>query len=441
MRFRFYTLIALAVFLIPAFSLAQVRTIVFPVAGESSFRNDFSEPRGGGTREHLGIDILAPKMTPVVAAADGVISYIPQTEPSYGYMLTIQDKDGYQYRYIHLNNDTPGTDDGNGGAENAYVSGLKRGTEVTAGQHIGWVGDSGNAEQTVPHLHFEIRAPDRIAINPYESLLASASAENLGTITTVATHGSVGEVGVQEAAFVFVVDLKEGMEGDAIRELQSRLKTEGYFTQTTLTTYFGPITKAAVQTFQRANTIAPTGVAGFQTRTLLNENGGASPITLRLEQEMFEGTKGESVTQAQLKLKILGYDSGDADGVFDGELREAVRRFQNDNKLPTTGAITFDTWNKINEKYAASNTPVAGPTGSARGSYTFTRTLSVGSRGEDVSRLQCLLQTLSFFSARTECTGYFGPVTHDAVVAFQTSQGIEAIGIVGPKTRSALNAL
>ncbi|MFH1712358.1 MAG: M23 family metallopeptidase, partial [Patescibacteria group bacterium] len=72
---------------------------------------------------------------------------------------------------------TPGTDDGNGGVENAYASGVRQGVRVNRGQLIGWVGDSGNAESIGSHLHFEIYNGGT-AINPYESLLAAQNASD-----------------------------------------------------------------------------------------------------------------------------------------------------------------------------------------------------------------------------------------------------------------------
>src|SRR3989344_1397066 len=116
-----------------------IRVIVFPVNGENSFRDDFGEPRSGG-RMHEGVDIIAKKYTPVVAAVDGRIVSAPDEEPSYGYTLVLRDDEGYSYHYLHLNNDTPGTDDGQGGITYAYAPGITRGVTVKAGQHIGYVG-------------------------------------------------------------------------------------------------------------------------------------------------------------------------------------------------------------------------------------------------------------------------------------------------------------
>lgn len=148
------------------------RSIAFPtVASAVKFTDDFSAPRSG--HSHIGNDLIGPKMTPLYAAVDGVVSYIVIPEASWGYQIVIKDAEGWTYHYIHINNDTPGTDDGKGGTANAYAPGLKKGSPVTKGQLVGWMGDSGNAESITSHLHFEIHQPNGEPINPYESLMAA----------------------------------------------------------------------------------------------------------------------------------------------------------------------------------------------------------------------------------------------------------------------------
>ena len=161
----------LLITLMPHFAHAEdIVDIAFPVDGEVSFTDDYLDQRVGHI--HHAIDILSDKMTPILAADDGVITFAPMTEPSYGYMLNLRGDSSYSFAYVHINNDTPGTDDGQGGIANAYAPGIEQGARVNRGDVIAWVGDSGNAESTAPHLHFEIEGPDGASINPYASLMA-----------------------------------------------------------------------------------------------------------------------------------------------------------------------------------------------------------------------------------------------------------------------------
>lgn len=69
----------------------------------------------------------------------------------------------------------------------------------------------------------------------------------------------------------------------------------------------------------------------------------------------------------------------------------------------------------------------------------LTRNLVVGSRGDDVKWVQGMLSDLGFFIG--DITGYFGPLTRDAVRAFQADRGLPRVGEVGPRTRAEMNAL
>ena len=152
----------------------EIYPITFPIVGTVYYSDTFGACRGSGcSRTHLGNDIMAYglKGLPVVAAHDGVVRH---TSTALGReccaIWGITADDGWETWYIHMNNDTPGTDDGNGWG---FAPGIEPGARVTEGQLIGWVGDSGNAERTGPHIHFELHKPDGTVISPYASLNAA----------------------------------------------------------------------------------------------------------------------------------------------------------------------------------------------------------------------------------------------------------------------------
>jgi DNA-directed RNA polymerase subunit H (RpoH/RPB5) len=143
--------------------------ITFPVVGPSSYHSGFGDCRDGCERSHAGVDIMTQgwKGVPVVAAHSGRVVHITRDSELSGVSIRIRARGGWETRYVHLNNDTPGTDDGFG---NGLAPGLAVGDYVSEGQLIGWVGDSGNAEESSPHVHFEIRKRGGEAIDPYPSL-------------------------------------------------------------------------------------------------------------------------------------------------------------------------------------------------------------------------------------------------------------------------------
>lgn len=173
--FKLIVLAAGVALILNSFCLGQARAfpkgLLFPVVGGGSFTNDFDAYRSLNGVHHA-TDIFAPKHTPLVAAVDGVVEWVNYPQPTWGWSLSIRDAEGFSYWYIHMNNDKPGTDDGNGGAMNAYAPNIPVGAKVKRGQLLGYLGDSGNAENTPPHLHFEIldNNKNKERVNPYPYL-------------------------------------------------------------------------------------------------------------------------------------------------------------------------------------------------------------------------------------------------------------------------------
>jgi murein DD-endopeptidase MepM/ murein hydrolase activator NlpD len=141
----------------------------FPLPDPPAFDDSFGDPRPGG-RRHEGVDIIAAKRTPVHAAAAGTVRWLHDEAGGRCCALALLHPNGWRTRYLHLDNDTPGTDDG---LAVGLAPGLAPGAFVEAGELIGWVGDSGNAEEVGAHLHFELRDPQGVAVNATELLRAA----------------------------------------------------------------------------------------------------------------------------------------------------------------------------------------------------------------------------------------------------------------------------
>lgn len=142
--------------------------VVFPQeTGPTEFTSSFGDGRSGG-RRHNGNDLIAHRMTEVYAIADGIVIYVGTNNLS-GRNVKIDHGDGWESYYLHLNNDNVGTDDGKASWDLSVPPGIEEGAQVEAGQLIAWVGDSGNAEGTTPHTHFEIRH-EGAPIDPYRIL-------------------------------------------------------------------------------------------------------------------------------------------------------------------------------------------------------------------------------------------------------------------------------
>lgn len=136
-------------------------TITFPVEGlsASAIGGHWGDARDGGARDHKGVDIFAPRGTPVLAAAAGTITSVETTTTGGRVVWERDDARGILYYYAHLD-------------EQITAAGKR----VSAGDVIGTVGNTGNASGGSTHLHFGVFLPGYVAQNPAPFLTASASA-------------------------------------------------------------------------------------------------------------------------------------------------------------------------------------------------------------------------------------------------------------------------
>jgi len=314
--------------------------LVFPVAGPNRYGDHFWASRASGT--HHAVDIMADKMIPVVAVADGSITRVN----SRCCTLRIKHDDGWSSVYIHLNNDTPGTDDGQGWG---IAPGISKGTRVSAGQLIGWVGDSGNAESTGSHLHFELLDSDGVYVDPYVSLRAA----DTGEAVAICKQPDVSSVST-------LVDgsdlLRFGARGGAVGELQQFLSAIGHDVGGA-DGVFGPRTLAGIRQFQERQGLNPDGVIGSQTRNAISRLASALPAAAVLDKSgrvLRPGARGTDVKQLQEILALAGHNPGGADGILGPKTQAAIEAFQAQTGLEVDGKIGPNTRAQLSAAFGLS---------------------------------------------------------------------------------------
>jgi murein DD-endopeptidase MepM/ murein hydrolase activator NlpD len=140
----------------------QPKTLPLPIAGvpPAALRDTWGAPRGNG-RTHQGIDIFAPKGTPVRSTTHGLVFRVGENRLG-GSVVWIFGPGRQMHYYAHLDR----------------FGDFEPGDLVTAGDIVGYVGNTGNARGTPPHLHYGIYTPGQGAINPFPLLQRQQSVLN-----------------------------------------------------------------------------------------------------------------------------------------------------------------------------------------------------------------------------------------------------------------------
>lgn len=116
--------------------------LLVPVQGIklANLSDTYDQPRGT-QRHHEALDIMAPKGTPVLAAADGKVAKLFTSKPGGTTLYQFDPSEKYAYYYAHLDR---------------YADGIKEGMDIKRGDVIGYVGVTGNSDPNAPHLHFAV---------------------------------------------------------------------------------------------------------------------------------------------------------------------------------------------------------------------------------------------------------------------------------------------
>lgn len=121
-----------------------------PVDGVTAFSDTWGAPRSGG-RTHQGVDMLAVRGTPAVAIEAGTVARL-RSGGLGGVTVWLRGDSGDSFYYAHLD---------------GWAPGLSRGKRLAGGEVLGFVGTTGNAPASIPHLHFEHHPGGGGAVNPY----------------------------------------------------------------------------------------------------------------------------------------------------------------------------------------------------------------------------------------------------------------------------------
>ena len=283
------------------------------------------------------------------------------------------------------------------------------------------------------------------------------------------------------------VNLTVGVINSVVKDLQQRLMNLGYMEEDEPTTYYGDATSKAVQYFQRQTGRKMDGITGVDTwDALMSESAPHYAAKL--------GFQGDDITKIQYRLYNLGYltESGQINGTFDQDTETAVKKLQEVNKLTIDGTVGQTTYNLLYSDEVKANIIALGEqseivkkyqnrlialgylSGEADGNFGLstqnairafqsrndqvvdgylgpdTRSLMdsenakpfgmrLGEQSDAVKNMQNLLVKYGYLS-QDKASGYFGELTKDAVIAFQSVNGLGTDGTAGAKTLQLLQS-
>lgn len=384
-----------------------VASVFMPVlfgVGIQNISPNFGDPRDGGTRTHIGEDIMGVLGTPVVSPTAAVVIRTG-VGSGQGNYVTTANPGGETFVYMHLDR---------------FGEGVAPGVVLEQGSLIGYVGNTGNASGGAAHLHLEIHNSSGVAVDPFPRLTAEFTpAEKISYLTKIFGQTS---------------------DPVALSEL--------------LVSNFRSVFTAAAQ----AGLILPPLITGALDTVPAQPSASGGSVSLP-PGDLMLGSSGTAVVHVQrfLIAKAIGSAAArlagaGATGYFGPITEAALVEYQMAVGLtPANGYYGPSTRAFVEAAPApivtpTSPTPPATPSPSGN-VLALTRDLSLGVSGEDVRALQKFLNAKGYTVALAGAgslgneTTYFGPATKAAVIKFQIAHAITpAVGYVGLITRGVLAA-
>src|SRR3989344_2405282 len=199
----------------------------------------------------------------------------------------------------------------------------------------------------------------------------------------------------------------------------------------------------SIPTTTTTDTTTPTPAVPATTpaATVAQPSPVAQLVSHVFNSDLQLGSRGDDVKRLQELLaqdKEI-YPDGLATGYFGALTSAAVKKFQAKNGLPQVGRVGPATRAKLNEVFGSAASAAQPSSVAQLVSPVFNSDLQLGSRGDDVKRLQELLAQDKEIYPDGLATGYFGALTSAAVKKFQAKNGLPQVGRVGPATRAKLN--
>lgn len=272
---------------------------------------------------------------------------------------------------------------------------------------------------------------------PWHRLSNQAS---IGIVALAVAVGALWSTPEQAEARSPVV-LRPGQSSSRVAVVQGQLRQLGFFNARRNTGYYGPITTAAVRRYQASRGLPVTG--SVDSRTLRSLRGIQAAGGYRAIARSSSGGGGAAAPSSartvaiQNRLRALGFFTARSTGYYGPITRQAVKAFQRSRGITADGVVGAKTRSAL---FGRSSSPSRSYRVNAGRYGTLSGSIGMGETSARVATLQAKLRTLGYFNSRTN-TGYYGPLTRNAVLRYQAANGLPRTGTVSQEMTRRLSGV